>query len=391
MSVQGVPGQGQGYDPYMDYLNSLQYLQQGSAQRGPGLGQTSGANNSILNFPPIAGVAPAQAAPPKKAGFFGKLKAVVKGVAKIPENIVKGAVDIVKDPKKLILTAGILALSLNPVTGPIVAPLAIGTALFSAGSAVVKGGMTTYQGWKAGDLQAIEQGVTTAGTGVAIAAITRRGAKSYLGSKGEVIKGTGFKQLNTQSWNAAKGLKTQVTNNGGGLVGAQAVGRNAYQAQVNQVQGLVNTVKPKIAQVKDYRLASNEQLTSRLNSIESSVSRPTASVQSEFYSIQQELARRGTTLTGPSGQAVIETAGSKFSVPSFTRNNNITTESVRQAGSNGFAQLEGQTARAGQALGEFNTLNPGILPGVVAPRFNRDALQDYNPFLNQQQALGAGF
>ncbi len=368
MSVQGAPGYGQGYDPYMDYLNSLQYLQQGNAQRGPGLGQTSGANNSILNFPPIGGVAPA--APPKKAGFFGKLKAVVKGVTNIPGNIVKGAVDIVKDPKKLALTVGILALSLNPVTGPIVAPLAIGTALFSAGTAVVKGGMTTYQGWKTNDLQAIEQGVTTAGTGVGIALLTRRGAKSYLGSKGVTIKGTGFKQLNSQAFKEIGILKSTARSHAGGTTaGLKRLGGRAWDTQVKQVKGVterVSGLKPQANQGNFGHMTLDD-----LASLKSQ--NPNNRILTR--AIDDEIAIRTPLSFQQRGTDLLKRVKAD----------------PKQSAQQGFNVFEQQTARAGEALGRFETANPGILLGVGAPRFNRDALQDYNPFLNQQQALGAGF
>lgn len=117
-----------------------------------------------------------------KPGFFQKLGAVGKGLLDVPGKLVQGVVNTLKDPKKLLLTAGSVALCFTPLA-PVAVPALIGYGLFKGVQGTVKGAGQMARGWANHDLHTIRDGSGNMGVGAASTALSALGARAHIRSQ----------------------------------------------------------------------------------------------------------------------------------------------------------------------------------------------------------------
>ena len=169
--VSPTYGSSSGYQSNSIYS---QYVPQGATAQGSPMSGGQSATSLADQFSSTM----TSSAPPKQesgGGLFDKIGATIKGVVKAPGQLLKGAVNAIKDPKTWLMV-GAAAL-----TGP-VGWAALGAyGAFKGGQAAVQGVGQTLQGWQTGDLAAIENGTSQAVAGAAGAGLSAVGVRSAVG------------------------------------------------------------------------------------------------------------------------------------------------------------------------------------------------------------------
>lgn len=401
MSVQGA---GYAYDPYY-------YPPTGPQHQGPGLGQTSQGHSVVPG-----GFGVPAAAPPKKesgggglfGGFFKKVAATVRGVTKIPGNIFKAAVDTLTDPGKLLKTALLVggAALLGPVGWGALALYGV----YKGGQAVAQGGGMALQGWLTGDLNAIENGTATAGTGAIVGAASvyglRANANSVLGAG--AAKGLGVRQnigiIRNEGGQIVRNARGAYSGAGGGVNGLRAAGENLYNG--SQLQSVVNGVRGRAGNFR----AGGGNTTSGTQSGGRAYTRPDLARTDNLLARQnflnqkggltpQELAELGRIETVLAGRGVTQAtaSGARFNPGEIAGQAREAVGQVRsQLGNYRPASWNRQGVTdsvqritddiAGSQFGRFVQANPvesAVTAGTIATP------ETVNPFAQYMQAQGA--